>query len=379
MRITFSKEKLSGGLQKAISIIPSKSGAAALKALWLKAEDNTLTLASTDANIEFTGIYPCEVMEPGFLGLQGQIFHGLVSTCNGMIEISKKEEDGFAKLKHSSGVCKLPIMPQNWYMEHKPFPPSLPVYWSGEMIKEVIERISFCISDDTAAMDALSCLYIARRDGKIDICGLNGHLFAMYSIINDQLQQHLPDEGILIQKPYLAPLNKWLNNGDIELNFTDKAVFFKNDSNEVLSIPRASCQFPDYMNFLGRVNEGFSTLKVNKKDMLQALNRIATVNTDVDSSTDLYISEDRQYIDCSANIENAGEVFEKITISYDGDIRKISFRTRDLTSVFNHFDSKDVILKITTETGPCSFEGEDDLFYQVILMPLQTVEQSYSD
>ncbi|MBQ7607998.1 MAG: DNA polymerase III subunit beta [Desulfovibrionaceae bacterium] len=380
MRITFAKEKIFTGIQKAISIIPSKSGAAALRCLWLKAEDGAVTLFSTDSNLEFTGTYPCEVAEPGFIGIQGQIFQGLVSTCKGDIEMTYNEGDGFVTLRHSSGVCKLPIMSLNWFQEVKPFPTSLPVYWSGEMIKEVIDRISFCINDDTTMMDALSCLYITRRDGKIDICGLNGHLFAMYSIINEQLQDHLPEPGVLIQKPYLTPLNKWLSNTDIELNFANNTIFFKNDNNEILSIPLVvNYEFPDYMNFLQRIQEGHSTLTVNKSDISRALNRISTVNNDAESCTDLFISEDKNFIDCSANIENTGEVLEKIAITYDGDIRKISFRTRNLIAVLNHFESKEIKIKMTSDVGPCSFEGEEDLFYNVVLMPVQTVEKSYED
>lgn len=378
MKVQFEKDKVKTGIQKAISIMPSKTGAAVLRSLWIKAENDTITFFSTDANIEFSGSYPAHVKEPGFIGVQGQIFYGLLSTCEGNIDLSIKEGDGSVRLKHSAGVCKLPVMSPNWFEEMKPYPNNPSVYWAGDMIKEIIDKIFFSINDDFTTLDALSCLYITKNGPKIDICGLNGHLFAMYSIVHDQIYQSISDDGVLIQKTYLPQIKKWLTNDDIELNFTETSVFFKNSNNEHLTVPRAvNLQFPDYMNFLNRLTKGFSTLRLNKKDFIRTLNRILTVDTSPDSSTELNISENNNVIECHANNESTGEVSEQISIQYDGSIRKISFRTKDLLSVIEHFESDEIEMKLTSELGPCGFYGDEDPFYQVVLMPLQTLEKSH--
>ncbi|MBQ7456235.1 MAG: DNA polymerase III subunit beta [Desulfovibrio sp.] len=377
MKIIFAKERVFPGVQRAISIMPSKSGAAALRALWINAKDDTLTIQSTDANLEFTGSYPAEVQEPGFIGIQGQIFSGLVGTCQGNVELSYTEGDGSVQLTHAAGVCKLPVQSLNWYASMKPFPETPLIDWSGDMVKEIIDRISFCINDDATTLDALSCLYITRNDERIDICGLNGHEFARYTIIHDQMMHNLPEDGVLIQRSYLSHLNKFLNNDEIEVNFTDSSAFFKNSNNEMLTIPRvANIIYPNYKNFLSRLEE-FSTLTVEKDAFMHALNRIATVNTDTDSCTDLNIDESNTFIKCSANIENTGEVEEKISITYDGNIRKISFRTKHLLTILDHFVSKTITMRLTSDVGPCSFEGDDDPFYQVVLMPVHTIEKEY--
>ena len=57
MKLKVSKDRIIDGLLKAAAIIPSKAGAAYLRSIWLKAEDGSLSIMSTDANIEFTGTY----------------------------------------------------------------------------------------------------------------------------------------------------------------------------------------------------------------------------------------------------------------------------------------------------------------------------------
>ena len=238
----------------------------------------------------------------------------------------------------------------------------------------------FCI-DENSSLDALTCLLIkptGDTEGTINVCGLDGHQFAMYSFTNDEMAANLPSEGLLIQKIYLSQINKWLNKDDIVIEFSDKRIFFKNVNNEILSVPRGLHQYPDYNNFLSKLDaDNVSTVELKRKDLKGALSRIMTITTDVKHCTDFFISENRHVIDCSAKSETSGEVSEKIEVSYNGNIRKISFNTKDLVQVIDHFSSADMTMKLTTEDGPCGIEGNSDTSYIVVIMPIKTLETAY--
>lgn len=51
MKLTVNKEQIIEGLQKAAAIIPAKAGAAYLRSIWLKAEEGSLAVMSTDARL----------------------------------------------------------------------------------------------------------------------------------------------------------------------------------------------------------------------------------------------------------------------------------------------------------------------------------------
>lgn len=82
--------------------------------------------------------------------------------------------------------------------------------WSGDFLQDVLDKVAFCISDDDA-MDAIACLCMKPgENGHIDVCGLNGHQFALVSFTHDDLAARLPAEGMLIQKKYLQDIkNGW--------------------------------------------------------------------------------------------------------------------------------------------------------------------------
>ena len=44
----------------------------------------------------------------------------------------------------------------------------------------------------------------ARCEGHIEVCGLNGHQFALTRFTHDDLSARLPEDGVLIQRKYVA-------------------------------------------------------------------------------------------------------------------------------------------------------------------------------
>ena len=88
MHIKINKEHIVESLQKSAAIIPAKSGTAFLRSVWLQAEGNTLSIMSTDANVEFTGTYEVEIIKSGLVGVNGQVFVDLIRRLpSGILDI----------------------------------------------------------------------------------------------------------------------------------------------------------------------------------------------------------------------------------------------------------------------------------------------------
>ena len=214
MFLTVKKEDIIEGLQKAAGIIPTRAGAAYLRSLWIQAEENALTIMATDANIEFIGSYPAEVREPGLAGVNGRNLVDLVRRLPaGELKLRLDQSEGGSGtliIEQGRRTYKLPSNEPTWFQTLTPFPAENAVVWSGDFLQELIDRVFFCISDDEAS-DAIACLYVkplpatdGARSGTIDVCGLNGHQFALTRFTNDDLAARLPEEGILVQRKYVA-------------------------------------------------------------------------------------------------------------------------------------------------------------------------------
>ena len=348
MKLTVNKEQIIEGLLKAVAIIPAKAVAQYLRSIWLRAEDGGLSVMSTDANIEFTGRYQAEVAQPGLIGVQGRAFVDLVRQLpSGVLHLSLDEASGNLLVEQGRRTYKLPVSGAEWFQNFSSFPEENTVTWSGDFLQDLLDKVTFCISDDDA-MDAIACLcMMPKGDGRIDVCGLNGHQFALVSFTHDELAERLPEEGILIQKKYLQDMKKWLGVDEIELSITGKRLYLRSMSKaETLSLPRAAHQYPDYSIFMSKLaSEDMHPMTIDRKEAMEALGRILIFNTESDRCTYMDLSSGEALL--SAQGQDIGSASESLEVTYGGDIKRIAFPTRNLMDVLTHFVSGKTDMMLT--------------------------------
>lgn len=397
MKVTIVKERIIEGLQKAAGIIPTKTGAAYLRSVWLKTGENSISVIATDANIEFTGTYPAEIAEEGIVGVHGRSFVDLMRQLpEGEITLSTESaqkargtgavpeqsslsgdtEQKFLLLQQGRRKYKLPLNDPSWFQSISEFPAENSVIWSGDFLEELLDKITYCIADDEAS-DAISCMFLnPKENGRIEACGLDGHQFAMMAFVNDELAGLLPPEGLLIQKKYLADIKKWLNGNEIYVNVTNNRLHLRTaDATETLSIPLASYQYPDYAPFMNQLNGDVSSLEVGKRECIDALSRISIFNTVNDYCTYMDLSENETML--SAQGQDTGFARESIEAEYRGTLSRIAFPTRKLMEIMGHFNSEKITMNFSGAESPCGIRGENDPDYLVIIMPMKVVESSY--
>ncbi len=378
MYLKFAKEDVIEGLQKAANIIPAKTGAAYLRSIWLKAEAGMVHVLSTDSNIEFTGSYAAQVTEHGLVGVQGRAFVDLIRKLPAG-EITLHLDKGASALIIEQGrrKYKLPINDSTWFQNFSEYPEEGSVYWSGDFLQELIDKLLFCIGDEDT-MEAIACMSIKpQQDNAIEACGLNGHQFAMQRFLNDDVHGLLPPEGILVQKKYLMELKKWLGTDEIELSIDNKRLFFRTgDKRETFSLPLSYYQYPDYTSFVSKLNTpDAQVLLVDRKDIMAALDRLLIFNTDNNRCT--YFDLESTELSLSSQGQEVGSASELLEVSFSGNLKRISFPTRNLIEILNHYQSDAIQFALTGTEGPCGLSGDKDPDYLVIVMPMKITEETY--
>ncbi|WP_243439411.1 DNA polymerase III subunit beta [Fundidesulfovibrio soli] len=378
MFVKVTRTDIIEGLQKSANIIPAKTGAAFLRTIWLSAENGALRIMSTDSSLEFVGSYRAEVVEQGLCGVQGRSFFDLVRKLPGGEIQLKLDPTGQTLLVSQSGRnYKLPTSEKSWFQPFAEFPQGEHVMWSGDFLQELIDRVFFCVSDEDT-MEAMACMYMRAVDEKVEVCGLNGHQFAMCGFVNDDVRGMLPPEGVLIQKKYVLELKKWLTADEIELAISQKRLFFRTqDQRETFSLPLSYFQYPDYKSFVGKLSTpGVSELQAEKGALSEALDRISIFNTDNNRCTYFQLETPGQ-LTLQSQGNDTGAATESMEAGFAGELKKIAFPTRDLLEILGHFHSPKVRFTLTGAEGPCGITGEDDADYLVIIMPMKIVEETY--
>lgn len=383
MYVRVQKEDVIEGLQKAANIIPSKTGAAYLRSIWLKAENGTLHVLSTDTNIEFCGSYPAVVEKEGLVGVQGRTFVDLLRKLPaGEISLTLDEKNSALRIEQGRRKYTLPSNDATWFQSFAEFPTEHSVFWAGDFLQELIDKISYCIGDEDG-MEAIACLSLKPKaaegdeDKFIEVCGLNGHQFAMQRFLHDELYALLPAEGTLVQKKYLMELKKWLGTAEIELNISNKRLFFRTgDKQETFSMPLSYYQYPDYTSFVSKLSQPeVSTMTIQRKELMDALERLMIFTTDNNPCT--YFDLTAEDVTLSAQGQEIGSANEALEVQYTGSLKRIAFPTRNLIELLTHYQSDSLTFTMTASEGPCGISGAQDAEYSVIIMPMKIMEQTY--
>ncbi len=398
MKIKFDRKDLSNYFINASNIIPQKSSTFYLRCLWLKAQNGKLSIMSTDGDLQYCAIANVHIDEEGAVGVHGRYFVDLLKKLpDGEIILTLQTLENNIQillLEHERRQYKLPISESLWYKEMSLFPEEQGVIWSSDVLSELIEKVIFCIADSDT--EASGCLYMKpvylpeslpntpetsfASVSRIEVCGLNGHQFALKNFTYDELHEMLPESGILIKKKYLEELKKWISGFDYEtvkIALTDKHFFIEREmaNYEMLSIPLSTFTYHNYEFFLQRLQDTKHNLIVDRVECIQALTRISIFHVNEDKCTFFELSQDEAVL--SAQGQTIGSAKEEIVIQYDGDIQRIAFPTKELIEIMNNFRSEKLQLTLTEADGPCGIQGKDDPDYIVVIMPMKFAEANY--
>jgi DNA polymerase-3 subunit beta len=376
MRVRIFTEDVIEGLQKAANIIPQRTGAAYLRTIWLKAENDHLELLATDSSLEFRGIYTAEILEPGLTGVQGRSFVDLLRRLPpGQITLTLDGTSSVLHIEQGRRSYKLPVNDPAWFQNFSDFPEKGAVLWSGDYLQDLVEKIFYCLGDD--GTDALSCLVLKRAEGGfIEAAGMNGHQFALVRFAHDDLRRLLPDEGILLQKKYLGELKKWLGAEEINVNLDERRLFLRTEKKkESLSLPLSTYPYPDYSVFVGRVGgDDVSTLVLDRTEAQNALLRIAIFTSE--SNRCAYFDFSGKEAVLSSTGQDVGSATECLDVDYTGTLSRIAFPTNKLLTILEHFSSVRLTLALTGAEGPCGITGAEDPSYLVIIMPMKIIDDT---
>lgn len=376
MKFFIQREFVLPGLQQAAQITTVKTGAVFLRSVWLKVENGQLQIMATDSNIEFYGRYQAQIEEDGLVGVNGRHLYDLIRKLHpGELLFQVEEDAKKLHIKQNKKKYILPINENYWFQPLSLFPEENSVFWHGESFTNIIDNIYFSVSDEED-MRAIHCMLVkySKNDKKIEFCGLNGHQLALFQVATNGLENIIPEQGILIVKKYLSDLKRMVPQKEIKMNILNNRLYCRSvDEMENISIPLSQYEFPDHKQLLATyVSNNPSSMDVDKKTLIDALDRISIFNTDNSICTFFEFTEGILQMDVHS--DEKGEAKEFIDVEFSGNLQKIAFPTKDIMEILSHFRSEKLHFHFTSSEGPCFVSGKDDPDYSVLIMPMKISE-----
>ena len=370
MKFKVKKSTLYRSLAHLQGIVDKKNSLPILSNILIEANNNFLTLSSTDMDISIIEKISCEVLEEGSITINSQIFYDIVRKLEDDCEIEVISNNGkLLTLRANGSRFSLASLPKEDFpiIEKNKEGSSLKI--NSQILFKLIDKTKFAISNEETRY-FLNGLYfnIHNENNKsiVTLVGTDGHRLAKFSHeIKDSVDQI---SGVIIPKKTIYELSKLLSEIDEDIEIiisTNKVIFYI--SNLIFISKLIDGSFPDYKRVIP--NNNINNLEVDRETLLSAVDRVSTIANE--KSPVIKFKLLRNVINLNTiNTENSTAT-EDINLKYDGDEFEIGFNSKYIMDIVNNLQDEKISILLKDSSSPIIAKEKSNSNLVYVLMPMR--------
>ncbi len=370
MKFLIKKVSIFKTLSHLQSIVDKKNTLPILSNILIEAENNNLTLSSTDMDISITEKVNCDVIESGATTINAQIIYDIIRKLPDSSEIEVISNDGkLLTLRSNGSRFSLACLPKEDFPIIDNENDGTKIKLDSQTLYKLIDKTKFAISNEETRY-FLNGLYfnINKMENKnqITFVGTDGHRLAKFSHVSSDSSIEVP--GVIIPKKTINELSKLLSESSGEIDIvvnSSKIIFYI--SSLVLTSKLIDGNFPDYKRVIPEGNS--NNLKLNRSNFLSAVDRVSTIANEKSPIIKFKLLKNLINMN-SVNNENS-TASEDIETTYDGDEIEIGFNSKYIMDIVNNLEDDEINISFKDNSSPitASEESNPDLIY--VLMPMR--------
>ncbi len=374
LKLNVSKEHFLSALGLLQNITGKKATMPILANVLIQCGDNGVELLATDLEVGIKNVVNAEIIQPGTITLPAKILHEIIKE-SGTEDISLEEQDNhWMKIVAGSSVYNLAGTAAEEYPKFPEYNDQNMVSFACESFKELIEKTIFSVAHERESNFTLTGILLERdelKDGSpsLRMVSSDGHrLSIMENRAQEEIKKISFENNIIIPRKGVLEIRKLCESNEAVLvGFDNKQIVLKSEK-ALMIIRLLNGDFPDYRNII-KVIVKENSIEVERMLFLEALKRTNLFTEDTFNAVQLDVNKESMVL--SSQNTDYGNATDKIGIKYDGDPLTIGFNCRYFIETLQVMKSDIVKLYINSEQSPCLIQGDDDLGFMSIIMPMK--------
>lgn len=372
MEFQIDKRTLLSGLLKIQGITARKGSLKITEYVFLKATDSNIILQATDLETCFEGLYPADIAAEGSVVMDSKKIFEIVKDFP-VDEINFQEiENKWVTIENETvnyhilggNPDDFPLMPTFENVEFFEIKSAPLKEMIGKNIiigptddnRPHIEGILFCAAEEDGKKMLRMISTDASRMSKTDY------------ILDDGVQWPDDFKSVIIPKKGLNDVLKFLKDeGVVNIGIAENYIIFKTESEKII-IRLLEGDFPDFKKVI-QSKDDLNNIKINRQELLMMMKRMS-VFFNMDCKSVLFnFGDDLFFIE--AMNPGMGEAKEDMPVEFKRDPIKVAFNPKYFIDALNVIKNETVILNIEDSKKPCIIEGEEDVNYINVIMPMK--------
>lgn len=372
MKFTIDRSDLLRALNHVHSVVERRNTIPILANVLLRAEKDSLSLTTTDMDLEIVESVAAKSSAPGAITVPAHTLYDIVRKLpDGTdVEISSGSGDTTLQVKSGRSTFRLGCLPIEDFpkmgsTEKFSYTFSVP---AGDL-RTLIDRTRFAISNEETRY-YLNGIYLhAANSDNVSVLravATDGHRLARF-------EMPLPDgardmTGVIIPRKAINEIRKLIDEaGDaIEIGLSDNKMKFSFD-HVTLTTKLIDGTFPDYDRVIPKNND--KVLEVNPGIFAQAVDRVSTISSEKSRAVKLTLGGKTMTL--SANSPDSGSASEEIEILFNAGPMEIGFNSAYLMDVAKQIEGDGCRLLLSDPASPTIIQDVSDASSLYVLMPMR--------
>jgi len=373
MKFLIEKVALLKALGHVQSVVERRNTIPILSNIKLSVVGNTLTMQSTDMDIELVAYRPVEGVHDGEATMPAHTFYEIARKLpdGSVLEIDGTGGGDHVELRCGKARFLLSCLPVADFplLTNENFPASLDI--SGAELRSLIDRTQFAISTEETRY-YLNGIYfhIENHDNGIVLRAVatDGHRLARAEVPVSVTIEDFP--GIIVPRKTINEVRKLIDDSSetVSVQLSEQKIRFSTDA-LILTSKLIDGVFPDYERVIPKGND--KTLEVNRKDLYDAVDRVSAISTERSRAVKLAIG-DKTLVLSTVSPDTGTATEELLLDDYVGGDLDIGFNSRYLLDIVKQIEGEKVRMELSDAASPTILrdpkEGTNDIY---VLMPMR--------
>ncbi len=340
----------------------------------LLAENNELSLSSTNLDIFCSDKINAEIVTSGKISVSAITFFEIVKRLpsGSDVILSMGDEDTELILKCGRSKFNLSTLKTEDFPILSDKDLSTNFVISADELSRMIDKTKFAISNEETRYYLNGIFFHKAESNSIKFLravATDGHRLAQYDIPLPQGADEIT--GIIIPKKTVFELRKVLDDadGDVSVSLNENKIKFSFNNLKIIS-KVIDGTFPDYTKVIPQNND--KKFKTNNSELKNAIDRVSAVAINEETkSKAIKLTIENNKLNLSVESQSKGSAKEEIDISYSNEKVDIGFNSRYLMDICNEVDGNEIDVNLLDSISPAIIldKTDENLFF--VLMPMR--------
>lgn len=363
MKFTASKDILLKGIQSVQTAINTKTSLPILSNILIEAEDDCITLTTTDLDIGIISKIPVKPAITGSITIPAKKFSDIIKELPDSESISiAVKKNNLVVIECENSSFKIMGLPKEEFPQLPAFKDKDSVTLQQNKLKTMLKLTGFAISRDETRY-VLNGILFVMKPAFLRLVATDGRRLA---VIEDKMQ--LPktlERKFIVPTKTINELDRMLSDeGEVKIFFSENQIFFDTGLTKIVS-RLIEGDFPNYEQVVPK--EAKEKVVVERAKLLAAIKRVALFTNPESMAVKIDLGKDKMVLTKSAPY--LGEARVELEAEYKGKEMSVGFNPEYLIDPLKHMDQEKMYLELVDPEKPGVIRIGSEYVY--VVLPMQ--------